>query len=202
MLNYSNFVLILSAPSGAGKSTIISKLLQTNKEFKLSISATTRSPRGSERHGVEYYFLTREEFERKIKDGEFVEYAEVHGNYYGTLKSELEDNMNNNINVILDIEWQGARNVSNQFNKTKILKIFLLPPSIEELERRLRGRGTDSEEVIKKRIADAREQISHYNEYDYTIVNENIDEAFREVLAVVTTKRLQNTYLDSFIGSI
>jgi guanylate kinase len=202
MLKYNNFIIILSAPSGAGKSTIISKLLELKEGFKLSISATTRNPRGNERDGVEYYFLSKEEFERKISNNEFVEYASVHGNYYGTLKSELENTMNNGLNAILDIEWLGARNVSKQFDKSKILKIFVLPPSIIELERRLKGRGTDSDETISRRISDAREQILHCNEYDYVIINDNIDKAIEQIMATITAKILQNTPMENFIKNM
>jgi guanylate kinase len=202
MLKYNNFIIILSAPSGAGKSTIISKLLELGGKFKLSVSATTRSPRGNERNGTEYYFLSKEEFERKISNDEFVEYALVHGNYYGTLKNELENIMNSGLNVMLDIEWLGARNVSKQFDKTKILKIFVLPPSIVELEKRLKGRGTDSDEIISGRIFDARGQISHYNEYDYVIINDDIDKAIEQITAVITAKILQNTPMEDFIKNM
>lgn len=193
MIPYSNFIIILSSPSGAGKSTITKKLLETDENIKLSVSATTREPRDGEEDGKHYYFLSKDTFKEEIEKDNFVEYAEVFGNYYGTLKREVESKFADNKDIILDIDWQGARQVSDQLDVKRLLRIFILPPSIKELENRLRSRGTDSEEVITKRMDKARDEISHFNEYDYIVVNDDVDEAFEQIKSIIYTKRLQNT---------
>ena len=205
MIPYSNFIIILSSPSGAGKSTITKKLLETDENIKLSVSATTREPRDGEEDGKHYYFLSKDTFKEEIEKDNFVEYAEVFGNYYGTLKREVESKFADNKDIILDIDWQGARQVSDQLDVKRLLRIFILPPSIKELENRLRSRGTDSEEVITKRMEKARDEISHFNEYDYIVVNDNIEEAFEQVKSIIYTKRLQNIeqqQLEDFVAKL
>ena len=202
---YSNFIIILSSPSGAGKSTITRRLLETDKNITLSVSATTREPREGEEDGKHYYFLSKETFKEEIDKNNFVEHAEVFGNYYGTLKREVESKFADNKDIILDIDWQGARQVSDQLDIKRLLRIFILPPSIKELESRLRARGTDSEEVIAKRMEKAKDEISHFNEYDYIVVNDNIDEAFEQVKSIIYTKRLQNMeqqQLEDFVAKL
>ncbi len=205
MIPYSNFIIILSSPSGAGKSTITKKLLETDENIKLSVSATTREPRDGEEDGKHYYFLSKDTFKEEIEKDNFVEYAEVFGNYYGTLKREVESKFADNKDIILDIDWQGARQVSDQLDVKRLLRIFILPPSIKELENRLRSRGTDSEEVITKRMEKARDEISHFNEYDYIVVNDNIEEAFEQVKSIIYAKRLQNIeqqQLEDFVAKL
>ena len=205
MIPYSNFIIILSSPSGAGKSTITKKLLETDENIKLSVSATTREPRDGEEDGKHYYFLSKDTFKEEIEKDNFVEYAEVFGNYYGTLKREVENKFADNKDIILDIDWQGARQVSDQLDVKRLLRIFILPPSIKELENRLRSRGTDSEEVITKRMDKARDEISHFNEYDYIVVNDDVDEAFEQIKSIIYTKRLQNTEqekLEDFVAKL
>lgn len=205
MIPYSNFIIILSSPSGAGKSTITKKLLETDENIKLSVSATTREPRDGEEDGKHYYFLSKDTFKEEIEKDNFVEYAEVFGNYYGTLKREVESKFADNKDIILDIDWQGARQVSDQLDVKRLLRIFILPPSIKELENRLRSRGTDSEETIKKRMDKARDEISHFNEYDYIVVNDNIEEAFEQVKSIIYAKRLQNIeqqQLEDFVAKL
>lgn len=205
MIPYSNFIIILSSPSGAGKSTITKKLLETDENIKLSVSATTREPRDGEEDGKHYYFLSKDTFKEEIEKDNFVEYAEVFGNYYGTLKREVESKFADNKDIILDIDWQGARQVSDQLDVKRLLRIFILPPSIKELENRLRSRGTDSEEVITKRMNKARDEISHFNEYDYIVVNDDVDEAFEQIKSIIYTKRLQNTEqekLEDFVAKL
>jgi guanylate kinase len=139
-----------------------------------------------------------------LDNEEFAEYAKVHGNYYGTLKSELESARDGK-DIILDIEWQGARNIAGQFHRDKVLKIFILPPSMKELEKRLKNRGTDSDETIKKRLKDAKEQISHYNEYDFIIINDSLESVFEQVKSIIITKKLQRApqnILDDFVKNI
>lgn len=202
---YSNFIIVLSSPSGAGKSTITKKLLESDEDITLSVSATTREPRYGEEDGKHYYFLSRETFKEEIEKNNFVEYAEVFGNYYGTLKREVENKFSNDKDIILDIDWQGARQVSDQMDAKRLLRIFILPPSIKELENRLRTRGTDSEETIVKRMEKAREEISHFNEYDYIVVNDNLEEAFEQVKSIISTKRLQNieqNQLEDFVNKL
>jgi len=200
MLPYKNFIILFSAPSGAGKSTLVKMLLEKYNNVKLSVSATTRAKRDGEIDGVHYHFLTKEQYKVKVRNNEFFEYAEVFSNHYGTLKQPVEDMLNKGIDVIFDIDWQGARQASKQLDETKLLKIFILPPSIEELSNRLHGRGQDSEEVIKKRMDKAKNEISHYNEFDYVVINDDLNKAFIEICAIIDAKRIKNAKgLDGFV---
>ena len=192
MIQYDNFTIIISSPSGAGKSTMIKKLLEWDENIVLSVSATTREPREGEVDGIHYHFISKENFEEEIEKNNFVEYAKVFDNYYGTLKREVDSKFKDGKDIILDIDWQGARNVSDQMDVKRLVRIFILPPSIVELENRLRARGTDSEEVIEKRMAKAKNEISHFNEYDFIVVNDDIDKAFEEIKSIIITKRKQN----------
>ncbi|GJH42125.1 guanylate kinase [Pasteurella canis] len=182
---------IISAPSGAGKSSLISALLQQqqNNEMMVSISHTTRPPRPGESHGVHYYFVSIEEFESLIKQDLFLEYAKVFGgNYYGTSLPAIEENLAQGIDVFLDIDWQGAQQIRKKVSNVK--SIFILPPSLTELEQRLIGRGQDSQEVILTRMSKAIEEISHYNEYDYVIVNDVFEQALADLQAILRSERL------------
>jgi len=182
---------ILSAPSGAGKSSLINALLADLpcKEVRLSISHTTRNPRPAEEDGVHYYFTTHAEFEALIEKDHFLEWAEVFGNYYGTSLPMIEKSLEQGVDVFLDIDWQGARQIRQKVPNVKT--IFILPPSREELKHRLVGRGQDSEEIIAKRMAEAESEISHYNEFDYVIVNEDFQQALAELKAILTAERLK-----------
>ena len=206
MLPYEHFLIILSSPSGTGKSTLAKMLLDKYNNIKLSTSATTRKPREGEIDGFHYYFLTQDEFNKKVANNEFLEYAGVYEKSYGTLKSQVEDKFAKGNDVLLDIDWQGNRLVSEQIkDKAKIIRIFLLPPSVKELENRLTGRGTDSAEVIGKRMADAKNTISHYNEYDYVIINDSLELAFEELCGLIDAKRLANVKkdkLEEFVGKL
>ena len=179
-------IIILSAPSGTGKSTIISRIID-NPELRLgfSISATSRAPRGAEQNGREYYFLTDEEFHRRVEAGEFVEWEEVYaGTCYGTLKSEVERVTGEGRNLIMDIDVKGGLNVKRCFGDSA-LSIFILPPSVEELENRLRGRATDSEETIRKRLDKAEYEMGFAPQYDRTVINDNLDHAAAEVAELI-----------------
>ncbi|KGQ31040.1 guanylate kinase [Gallibacterium genomosp. 2] len=182
---------IVSAPSGAGKSSLISALLQQQPsyEMQVSISHTTRQPRPNEEHGKHYYFVDHKEFERLIAEDAFLEYAEVFGNYYGTSLPMIERSLKQGIDVFLDIDWQGAQQVRKKVPTAK--SIFILPPSLQELERRLIGRGQDSKEVIAARMQKAISEISHYDEYDYLIINDDFDQALSEIKVILKAEKLR-----------
>ncbi|MDN3608537.1 guanylate kinase [Vibrio ostreicida] len=182
---------IVSAPSGAGKSSLISAMLETNPTYamKVSISHTTRGMRPGEQNGVHYHFVQKEHFEELIEQNEFLEYAEVFGNYYGTSRVWIESNLNKGIDVFLDIDWQGAQQIRKQMPHARSL--FILPPSNDELERRLNARGQDSESVIAKRMAEAKSESSHYREYDYLIINDDFDTALIDFKAIIRAERLK-----------
>ena len=182
---------ILSAPSGAGKSSLINALLADlpRHEVQLSISHTPRQPRPAEEDGVHYYFTCHTEFESLIEKGHFLEWAEVFGNYYGTSLPMIERSLEQGIDVFLDIDWQGARQIREKVPNVKT--IFILPPSREELEQRLIGRGQDSAETISKRMAEAESEMSHYDEFDYVIINDDFNQALSELKAILTAERLK-----------
>ncbi|GLP95375.1 guanylate kinase [Paraferrimonas sedimenticola] len=181
-------LFIMSAPSGAGKSSLINALLDSGMEnAAVSVSHTTRAPRPGEVNGQHYHFVGQDEFKALIEQGAFFEWAEVFGNYYGTSKQAIEDQLAQGIDVFLDIDWQGALQVKKIMPDAQ--GIFILPPSREELERRLVGRGQDSAEVIAGRMAEAVSEMSHYNEYDYILVNDDFDTSLAQLSAIVTARR-------------
>lgn len=180
-----NKLIIFSAPSGSGKSTIINYLLEQGLNMAFSISATSRPPRGQEQHGVEYFFLTPEEFKERIANDEFLEYEEVYQDrFYGTLKSQVENQLNAGQNVVFDVDVVGGCNIK-QFYGDRALSVFIQPPSIEELRKRLEGRGTDTPEVIESRIAKAEYELSFAPKFDVVIVNDDLDTAKAEALKVI-----------------
>ena len=179
-------LVIFSAPSGSGKTTIVKELLKRFDCFEFSISATSRQPRGAEQNGVDYYFLTNEEFKERVARDEFVEWEEVYqGTCYGTLKSEMERIWSNGKVIIFDVDVMGGISLKRLFGDDAC-SMFIMPPSIEELERRLRGRGTDAEEVIQKRVAKAEFEISKAPEFDHVVVNDKLDDAVAEVSNIIT----------------
>lgn len=186
-------LFILSAPSGAGKSSLISALLkqESKRPMQVSVSHTTRSPRPAEVDGEHYHFVSVEEFKRQIDQKHFYEWAEVFGNYYGTSALAIDDQLAKGIDVFLDIDWQGAQQV--RMKKPDVTTIFISPPSKEELARRLRGRGQDSEEVIAERMAQAQSECSHYQEFDYIIVNDDFDQALQDLTTIVANQRLKRS---------
>lgn len=193
MSNKKGVLVIFSAPSGCGKDTILRELFKkdSDNELVLSCSMTTRQPRNAEKDGVDYYFVTRESFEELIDNDGFIEYAEYNGNYYGTPKGPVEEWLNNGKTVILEIEVQGASKVRTA--RPDAVGIFILPPSLEELERRLRNRQTDSPEVIAKRIALAPGEIAHSKYFDYCVVNDDIGTATDEVYTILKKIKEDNT---------
>lgn len=184
-------LLILSSPSGAGKSTLARRLMAWDRTIRFSVSATTRQPRPGEEDGREYYFRAREVFETMVKTGEMLEHAEVFGNFYGSPKGPVEAAMKEGRDTLFDIDWQGGQQIRNSSLGRDVVSIFVLPPSIAELESRLRGRAQDSEEVIAGRMAKSRDEISHWAEYDYVIVNRDIDTAFNELTTILQAERLK-----------
>lgn len=184
-------LLILSSPSGAGKSTLARRLMNWDPTIRFSVSATTRAPRPGEEDGREYYFRTREAFETMVKTGEMLEHAEVFGNFYGSPKGPVEAAMKEGRDTLFDIDWQGGQQIRNSSLGRDVVSIFVLPPSIAELESRLRGRAQDSDEVIAGRMAKSRDEISHWAEYDYVIVNRDIDTAFNELTTILQAERLK-----------
>lgn len=190
---YTGTLFIISAPSGAGKSSLIRAYLaqKNHHPAKVSISHTTRKPRPGEQQGEHYYFVDNQEFESLIKQNAFVEYAHVFDHYYGTSKAEIEQSLLQGINVFLDIDWQGAEQVRQQMPESK--SIFILPPSLKELENRLIKRGQDDAQVISKRMHKAQSEISHFNEYDYVIINDNFDESLIALNAIITSASLEQS---------
>lgn len=178
-------IIIFSAPSGSGKSTIINFLMQQNLNLAFSISATSRPPRGTEQHGVEYFFLSPEEFRQRIDRGEFLEYEEVYKDrYYGTLKEQVEKQLEQGQNVVLDVDVKGGCNIKKYYGD-RALSVFIQPPSVEALRQRLIGRGTDSPEVIEDRIARAEYELSFADKFDTVVVNDDLEKAQQEALRIL-----------------
>lgn len=190
-LSRRGLLLILSSPSGAGKSTLARRLMQWDPTLRFSISATTRQPRSGEEDGREYYFHSRAAFEALVQADEMLEHAEVFGNFYGSPKAPVEAAMREGRDTLFDIDWQGGQQIRNSTLGRDVVSIFILPPSIAELESRLRARAQDSEDIIAGRMEKSRDEISHWAEYDYVIINRDIDNAFNELTAILQAERLK-----------
>ena len=189
-------LIVFSAPSGCGKGTMLAEIVK-NGNYHCSISATTRQPRENEKHGINYYFITNEEFEQKIKDGAFLEYAGYCDHYYGTLLSEVDDYLEKGIDVILEIEVQGAFKVMQK--RPEAVSIFVAPPSIEELRRRLKKRGTETDEVIEKRVSAATNELAQAKTYDYIIVNDALEDAVNDFFAIMRAEKLKAEFSGDII---
>ena len=189
-MSHKPLMLVLSSPSGAGKTTMSNMLLEADSSIAMSISATTRTPRAGEVDGQHYHFVDRSKFEALIADDEFLEYAEVHGNLYGTLHSEVRRVFASGCDVLFDIDYQGTQQISSQ-EKGQLVSIFLLPPSMVSLEDRLKKRGLDSDEVVARRMAKAKEEISHWPEYDYVLVNDDKDQCFEKIQKILQVERMK-----------
>ena len=201
MLNRKGLLLVVSGPSGAGKGTICKALLNKNDQIKLSVSATTRKPRNGEVHGVNYFFIEKEEFTKMIENGEFLEHAQIYDNFYGTPKAAIIVCLEKGQDVILEIEMQGARQIKEVYPEGVF--IFVLPPSLEELKSRIVGRGTETQEEIEKRFSCAFEEINQIVNYDYFIVNEDIEKSVNDVEAIISAEknkvtRYKNNIIDKF----
>ncbi|MCB2088877.1 MAG: guanylate kinase [Sphingomonadaceae bacterium] len=191
-LQRRGLMFVLSSPSGAGKTTIARKLLAADPGIGMSVSVTTRPMRPGEVEGKDYHFTDRTSFDRMVEEGEFLEWAEVFGNCYGTPKAQIKAGLKAGQDFLFDIDWQGTQQLYQRM-EVDVVRVFLLPPSIEELEHRLRSRGTDSEEVIAGRMARARAEISHWDGYDYVVVNDDIDACFAKVHGILQAERLSRT---------
>lgn len=189
-LHRRGLMFILSSPSGAGKTTLSRMLLARDAEIKLSVSATTRPPRAGEIDGVHYHFVTPERFQEMIDEDDFYEWAEVFGNRYGTPKGLIRAGLKDGQDFLFDIDWQGTQQLY-QKDQQDVVRVFILPPSIDELHRRLKGRGTDAPEVIAARMERARAEISHWDGYDYVIINDDVDVCFAKVCAILEAERMK-----------
>ena len=183
-------MLVLSSPSGAGKSTIARNLLENDKGFELSVSVTTRPRRSSEIDGVHYHFHSRREFDYLRDNDELLEWAEVHGNFYATPREPAERAMNEGRDMLFDIDWQGAEQLREKM-QGDIVSVFILPPSMAELKVRLQRRAEDDAETIARRLANARREIEHWRDYDYVVINRDLDRAYQQVLSIVAAERLR-----------
>ncbi len=183
-----NIMVILSSPSGAGKTTISKKIQQKYQNFKISVSHTTRKPRSNEVEGIDYYFIDKNDFEDKIKEKEFYEYAKIFGNYYGTSKKSVLDLLKNKNDVLFDIDWQGTQQLS-KYKELNLLKIFILPPSKEELKKRLIQRNQDKPKVVEERLKAYDADSAHKQDYDFVVINDNLENCFKEVEKIILKKK-------------
>ena len=197
-------LLLVSSPAGAGKTSLTRRLVADYSDLTLSISATTRPPRPGEEEGREYFFKTRGEFERMIAAGEFLEWATVNGNYYGTPNAPVMAALEAGHDVLFDIDWQGARQIAEKAPDDSV-RLFILPPAWGDLERRLRARAQDSEETIRQRLTLGREEIAHWRDYDYVIVNKNFDRAYADLVHIYRAERMKpgrNSWLPDFVTAL
>lgn len=181
---------VFTGPSGTGKGTILGQVLEQDKNLFISVSATTRAPREGEQDGVHYYFLSKEAFESRIAQGDFLEYAQYVGNYYGTLEGPVNEKLDAGYDVILEIEVQGAMQIHEK--RPDAVMVFVAPPSMEELARRLRGRGTESEEKVLRRMATAQNEMTYVERFDYVIINDDLERAIGDFLAILRAERCRN----------
>lgn len=200
MDQHTGNLFILSAPSGAGKSSLYKALLKADDKVRISVSHTTRAPRTGEEHGREYYFVDHESFLDMIAEDAFFEHAQVFDNYYGTSKASIFSLLEQGLDVILEIDWQGARQVRQLYPNA--IGIFILPPSLQALEERLKGRATDADNVIQRRMSEAVSEMSHYHEYDFVIVNEDFETALSEMSAIFTAMRTKTVVMQQKNGNL
>ena len=196
-------LIVISSPSGAGKTSICKELLRLDDKIRPSISVTTRKPRNNETDGIDYIFITEKDFNKKISNGSFLEYANVFSNKYGTLASSTEKLLNNNYDVLFDIDWQGTQQLSQ--NNNNILTIFILPPDKAEIERRLKKRETENSEIVdivSERMSKFEDELSHWKEYDYVVTNDNFEECISEILNIISAERKKRTRQKSLFTKI
>ena len=204
-LSEKGILVILSSPSGAGKTSIARALVEGNENFLFSISATTRKSRPGEVNGREYHFLTVDEFRKKISNGQFLEHAKVFGNLYGTPLQAVKDSISKGKNLIFDVDWQGGKQIRTSSLSKFVVSIFILPPSIKELHERLMKRAQDSSEIVKDRMRKSIDEIMHWKEYDYVIVNRDFDKTLNEVKSIIVSeklRRVRNNKLEKFVETL
>ena len=205
LLSSEGILFIISSPSGAGKSSISKRILKNDPKVTFSISVTTRTPRDSEKDGREYFFKSTNEFEKMVRDGEMLEHAEVFGNKYGTPKEPVENALDKGLDVLFDVDWQGGIKIRNSHLRKFVVSIFILPPSINELESRLLARGQDSDDTVKSRMIKSREEISHWSEYDYILINDDLQLVHDDIRSIIRSerlKRLNRQDLVEFVSSL
>ena len=195
MTNDKNIMVILSSPSGAGKTTITKKIQQKYPSFKISVSHTTRKPRSNEVNGIDYYFVSSKEFEELINKNKFYEYAKIFENYYGTLKKNVDDTIKKN-DIIFDIDWQGTKKLS-QFNSLEFIKLYLITDNKKEIKKRLIKRNLDSNKEVQKRFRSFEEDIKHWNDYDYVLINKNLEVCFKQIEKIIFKNKEKKIYLFS-----
>ena len=204
-LSKKGVLVILSSPSGAGKTSIARALVEENKRFLFYVSATTRKSRPGEKNGREYHFLTVNEFRERIDNGQFLEHAKVFGNLYGTPLKPVLESINNGKDLIFDVDWQGGKQIRSSSLSKFVISIFILPPSIKALQERLMKRAQDSSETVKDRMTKSIGEIMHWNEYDYVIVNNNFEQTLYEVKSIITSeklRRVRNSQLEEFVETL
>ena len=204
-LSEKGILVILSSPSGAGKTSIARALVEGNEEFLFSVSATTRKSRPGELNGREYHFLTVDEFRQKINDGQFLEHAKVFGNLYGTPLQAVRDSIGQGKDLIFDVDWQGGKQIRTSTLSKFVISIFILPPSIKELHERLMKRAQDSSDIVKDRMRKSIDEIMHWKEYDYVIVNRDFDKTLNEVKSIIVSEKLRrfrNNKLEKFVETL
>ena len=192
-LKRDGIIVILSSPSGAGKTTLVKKIAQQNS-FKISISHTTRKPRTSEVNGKDYFFISEDEFKKLIKNQDFLEYAKVFENYYGSTKNQVIENLNRGKNIIFDIDWQGTEQIKKQKLNYELITFFILPPSKEELFNRLRNRDMKDKNIVEKRMKQFNEDINHWENYDFVVINDDIDKCYTEIINFLNNKIKNSNY--------
>ena len=203
--NFKSILIVISSPSGAGKTSLANAIVEENKNIYFSTSVTTRPPRDGEENGREYIFTNKNKFDEMIINGEFIEYAEVFGNYYGTPKSKTEEFLINGKDIIFDVDWQGGTKIRNSYLAPSVVSIFILPPSIKTLQERLLNRNKDDDKTVKLRMKEARSEISHWSEYDYILVNDNFEKVKNNIIKIIEIekiKRNRQNILPDFISKL
>ena len=203
--NFKSILIVISSPSGAGKTSLANAIVEENKNIYFSTSVTTRPPRDGEENGREYIFTNKNKFDEMIINGEFIEYAEVFGNYYGTPKGKTEEFLINGKDIIFDVDWQGGTKIRNSYLAPSVVSIFILPPSIKTLQERLLNRNKDDDKTVKLRMKEARSEISHWSEYDYILVNDNFEKVKKNIIKIIEIekiKRNRQSILPDFISKL